>query len=321
MSDTNRTRSHPQLKQRNNQRRLANYHGVADTDNVTHMTPSARENGETLQRETGPESRKRKRIRLVETQTSAWNDDCLNHKSFDDNVRDVLQFLLLRQHKKVPVKRCDIIKATLDGDSTKFATVMHKVEVLLSEVFGIRMIGVEKLSERSSSFGKFVLVSKYPKLVTDHTWVFDQAKDEVRGFLFAVLALCFMLNRRNVEENVLWQFYQEVFFNTKLCMKREDFRKFLAREYVSNLYLNLEEFQDAHSVSRLYSWGIRSENEFNKTSILHFVSKLFDNVCPKDFAAQYKIAVQEEGENAFDGVNWVEEAAEDVHEFDEDLWV
>ncbi|CAL8139648.1 unnamed protein product [Orchesella dallaii] len=65
----------------------------------------------------------------------------------DQMVHNCLYYLLISQHKKVPVKRSDMIKNAMNSQAKSFPEVIKKLEATLEDVFGMSLVRLEKGKE------------------------------------------------------------------------------------------------------------------------------------------------------------------------------
>ncbi|ODM92275.1 Melanoma-associated antigen D2 [Orchesella cincta] len=197
----------------------------------------------------------------------------------DQMVHNCLYYLLVSQHKKVPVKRSDLIKNAMNSQAKSFSDVIKKLSASLDEVFGMKLVRLEKGKEHltvastptddepgdekeddkkgkskgkvdekkgkgkgkgnSSSVCMYMVVSKFPSSVCDSVMKRDPEVDSKKTVLYLVLSTIFMLNRA-IDEDLIWKIIQEMQLDQIVCQRREDLRKFLKSEFVSTGYLNME---------------------------------------------------------------------------------
>lgn len=149
--------------------------------------------------------------------------------TIDQMVQNCLYYLLLTQHKKVPVKRSDLVKNAMNSQHKSFQEVMKKLETSLEEVFGMKLVKLEKGKDNqhvacptltsvtdevdldtgsspsasakkgrgkgASSAPSYIVVSKFPSSVCDSVTERDPEVDSKKTVLYLILATIFMLNR------------------------------------------------------------------------------------------------------------------------------
>jgi len=216
--------------------------------------------------------------------------------SLNEMVHNALLYFLLMQHRKLPVKRSEIVKHAMNMQNKSLPEVIARLDQVFSDIFGIRVVGLEEsTSQRTKTCSSYTLISKYSlsmsELVTDRP-IEVQCK---RSCLFLILTLIFMLNRPVEEENI-WTTLESLGFDAMVCKKAEDLKRFLRTEYVSNMYLHAEEISENDRTVRRYSWGPRADLEFSKYAVLKFAARQFPGKKPSDFAQQYLRAKEQECE-------------------------
>merc|ERR1711915_837260 len=72
----------------------------------------------------------------------------------------VVNYLLVADCKKVPVKRAEINKGVLKEHSKQFNTIMAEATRILSKVYGYRVVDLQK--------GQFILVNNMSATLRDH---------------------------------------------------------------------------------------------------------------------------------------------------------
>lgn len=152
----------------------------------------------------------------------------------DDMMHNCLYYLLLHQHKKIPVKRSDLVKHAMNSQHKQFADVIRKLQVTLNDVFGMELVrivkgkdnqpciapgavdgsvaGPEEEGEEPVASGKrgkgkgtsnasasYIVVSKFPSSVFDSSMYVmgrrDPEADTKKTVLYLILSTIFMLNQ------------------------------------------------------------------------------------------------------------------------------
>jgi hypothetical protein len=125
-------------------------------------------------------------------------------------VNQVVQYILILQAKKIPIKKNEIIKEAMNRQSREFQVVIDEVGEVLKDVFGCQLVGfkgnfIDKVALHEANV--FMAISAMKVNVMDMMGDFDAdnawRKEEraKQGFVRAVLVCFFMLNREVDEGN------------------------------------------------------------------------------------------------------------------------
>lgn len=154
--------------------------------------------------------------------------------SVDDMTHNCLYYLLLHQHKKIPVKRSDLIKHAMNSQNKQFPEVIRRLQSTLNDVFGMELVRIvkgkdnqpciapgpidgsipcpEEEREEPAASGKrgkgkgtsnasasYIIVSKYPSSIFDSSMYVmgrrDPEADTKKTVLYLILSTIFMLNQ------------------------------------------------------------------------------------------------------------------------------
>lgn len=118
----------------------------------------------------------------------------------DEMVQNCLYYFLALQHKKLPVKRADLLKHAMNGQKKNFNEVMAKFETVLRETFGMKIIGLE---QGKSGFMNYLMVSEYTGDVSEAVTTRTPESEARRTTLFLMLTTMFMQNR-SLEEGLIF---------------------------------------------------------------------------------------------------------------------
>lgn len=121
--------------------------------------------------------------------------------TIDEMVQNCLYYFLINQHKKLPVKRSDLIRNAMNGQKNNFTEVMAKFEKVLKDVFGMRVVGLEK--GKSGGWTSYIILSVFSYDVAESVTTRTPESDSKRAVLFLILCVIFMLNR-SIDEGIMY---------------------------------------------------------------------------------------------------------------------
>ncbi|XP_061186560.1 non-structural maintenance of chromosomes element 3 homolog [Saccostrea echinata] len=227
------------------------------------------------------------------------------HSSMDrgeqeKKLNDLVQFLLIMDQKKLPIKKLDINKQVLKEHSKAFPVMIKQAEEKLKKIFGIELVSLEDKQK-----GTYILVNtldtdvdeqleQVPGLsLTPVEWSED---DHARtGLLMVVLSAVFM----NGEVMIDSQLYHML---KKLGVDQDythavfgDVKKLLTTEFVRQGYLEHTKQPNSDPPVYEYRWGFRAKKEITKRNCLDFVSQLYEKQ-PEEWVSQFQVVEEEEGE-------------------------
>lgn len=216
----------------------------------------------------------------------------------EKRLNDLVQYLLIMDQKKLPIKKPDINKQVLK-DSKTFPYMIKKAGEKLLNVFGIELIALEDKFK-----GSYILVNRidtdiddleeagHSHVITPMQWPDDD--NSKTGLLLVALSLVFM-NGEVIQDSHLWDtlkklgieqdFPHEVFGDTK---------KLLTQEFVRQGYLEYTRQPNSDPPMYDFRWGQRAKVEISKRSCLNFVSQLYDKD-PEQWTSQYAAVLEDEG--------------------------
>ncbi|XP_053328896.1 non-structural maintenance of chromosomes element 3 homolog isoform X2 [Spea bombifrons] len=196
-------------------------------------------------------------------------------------VGEVVQYLLIRDQKKLPIKRADIVKNVIKEYKDVYPEIFQRAKNSLRQVFGFQ------LEEIDTKNHVYVLVNRLDRLQGDGMKVDDNTAK--LGLLTVILSLIFMKGN-TVKESVIWETLRRLRIDHG--EKHDDFgdvRKLVTDEFVKQKYLEYNKILHTDPLEYEFCWGPRAYKETSKMKILEFVS-MIQNKDPKSWSTQYKEA-------------------------------
>lgn len=194
----------------------------------------------------------------------------LPKEEVNQKVCDLVQYLLIMDQKKIPIKKLDINKYILKEHSRAFNKFFSKAKTTLKEVFGIHLM---ELDAKQKSY---ILVNMFENEVDKEHLVWPPEDNAKMGLLMVVLSTIFM--KGNVmPDNLLYHMLKKLGIDTEQNHAVfGDVKKLITQEFVRMGYL--EYVRDPKSDPPVYEfkWGPRAKLEISKRNALDFVCQIYD---------------------------------------------
>ncbi|XP_040825266.1 non-structural maintenance of chromosomes element 3 homolog [Ochotona curzoniae] len=207
-------------------------------------------------------------------------------KQLELKVAELVQFLLVKDQKKIPVKRADMMRHVVGEARDTFPELLRLAGERLRDVFGYRLVELEPRSHA------YILVNALEPVEEDAEVRGDQGTPTT-GLLMILLGLIFMKGN-TVKETEVWDFLRRLGVHpTKRHLVFGDPKKLITEDFVRQRYLDYRRIPHTDPVDYELQWGPRTRLETSKMKVLKFVAKVH-NQDPKDWPAQYCEALAEE---------------------------
>lgn len=196
-------------------------------------------------------------------------------------VGELVQYLLIRDQKKLPIKRADIVKHVVKDYKDIYLEILLRAKKALLDVFGFQ------LEEIDTKNHIYILVNKLDRVEGDGVQVNDSTAK--LGLLTVILSLIFMKGN-SAKEAAIWETLRRLHIDPG--ERHEDFgdvRKLVTDEFVKQKYLEYSKIPHTDPPEYEFRWGLRAFKETSKMKILEFVSKI-QQKDPKSWITQYKDA-------------------------------
>lgn len=205
-------------------------------------------------------------------------------------VSELVQFLLIKDQKKIPIKRADILKHVIGDYKDIFPDLLKRAAERLQYVFGYKLVELEPKSNT------YILINTLEPVEEDAEVRGDQGTPTT-GLLMIVLGLIFMKGN-TVKETEVWDFLRRLgVYPTKKHFIFGDPKKLITEDFVRQRYLEYRRIPHTDPVDYEFQWGPRTNLETSKMKVLKFVAKVH-NQDPKDWPAQYCEALADEENRA-----------------------
>ncbi|XP_077428290.1 necdin-like 2 isoform X3 [Vanacampus margaritifer] len=201
----------------------------------------------------------------------------LSPAQVDQKTADVVQYILVKDQKKLPVRRADLVKHVFKEYRNVYPEIMKRVARTFEQVFGLKLIKIDAKNQL------YILINKLE--VTAEASSFSSA-DPKTGLLFVILSVIFM-KQGSAKEGLIWNILEKLCVNP--AKKHEEFgdvKKTVTDEFVRQRYLEYVLIPHTDPPEHNFVWGPRADAEVSKTKILQFVAELH-NQDPQEWRNQY----------------------------------
>ncbi|XP_054033164.1 non-structural maintenance of chromosomes element 3 homolog, partial [Dryobates pubescens] len=196
-------------------------------------------------------------------------------------VSELVQFLLVKDQKKIPIKRADILKNVVRECRELYPEVLRRAGRTLQEVFGLQLV---ELDPRQHSY---ILTSCLPPDGAEGLWG-DPQRAKL-GLLMVILSFIFMKGN-SAKDTALWEFLRRLrLYPGEHHEVFGDPRKVVAEEFVRQKYLEVSPIPLTDPPESSFRWGPRAARETSKGAVLRFVAKI-QGKDPKFWLSQYNEA-------------------------------
>ncbi|KAM3848415.1 non-structural maintenance of chromosomes element 3 homolog [Vipera latastei] len=205
----------------------------------------------------------------------------------EQKVNELVQFLLIKDQKKIPIKRTDILKYVIKDYKDLFPEILRRANHTLQQVFGLGVVEIDP------KYHSYILISKFPPLEEDI--VNDDENAPKMGLLIVILSLIFMKGNV-VKESAVWEMLRRLHIDCSGGKHKVfgDIKKLVTEEFVRQKYLEYTRLPHTDPPEFEFRWGPRAFKETSKKQILEFVAKI-QKQNPKSWMSQYNEAEAEAG--------------------------
>ncbi|XP_037676708.1 non-structural maintenance of chromosomes element 3 homolog [Choloepus didactylus] len=210
----------------------------------------------------------------------------MSQENLDLKVAELVQFLLIKDQKKIPIKRIDILKHVIGEYKDSFPALLRLAAERLKDVFGYRLVELEPQSNT------YILINTLEPAEKDAELRGNQ-EPPTTGLLMIILGLIFMKGN-TIKESEIWEFLRRLgVYPTKKHLIFGDPKKLITEQFVRQRYLKCQPIPHSDPVDYEFQWGPRSNLETSKLKVLMFVAKVH-NRDPREWRLQYHEALADE---------------------------
>ncbi|XP_041655068.1 necdin-like 2 [Cheilinus undulatus] len=199
----------------------------------------------------------------------------------DQKVAEVVQYFLVKDQKKIPIRRADLVKHVVKEYKNIYPELINRATQTFDKVFGLKLVEIDPKNHL------YILVNKLE--AAEGELPIETPTEPKLGLLFVILSLIFMKGGV-VRENLIWNTLKKL--RVEQGEKHSEFgdvKKVVTEEFVRQRYLEYVRIPHTEPVEHEFRWGQRAELEVSKTKILEFVGELHE-VDPQSWSQQYREA-------------------------------
>ncbi|NXV55942.1 NSE3 protein, partial [Molothrus ater] len=198
-------------------------------------------------------------------------------------VSELVQFLLVKDQKKIPIKRADMLKNVIREYRNAYAEIVRRADRILQEVFGLQLVEID--TKRHI----YILINNLPHAEGQH--LCRGKEKEVMGLLLVILSFIFMKGNSVKDSEfspkppslyphfsfsltphfpgALWEFLHLLrVYPGKQHSVFGDVRKLVTEEFVRQKYLETTPIPLTDPPEFKFQWGPRAEKETSKKDVL-----------------------------------------------------
>lgn len=207
----------------------------------------------------------------------------------EKKVNELVQYMLIMDQKKIPIKKKDINRVILKGQNKAFSGVMEEAASKLLEVYGFKVIELQDKLKDS-----YILVNDLELNESQHRLINVCEKDKAEmGLVFVILAIIFM-NQNVIHEDELWHALKKLgIFEDDLHSTFGNVKNLIMKEFVRKGYLRTELNTSTDPATNDIFWGQRAQHEISKKQVLSMVCDITETQ-PNDWTFQMQQVNQEE---------------------------
>lgn len=203
----------------------------------------------------------------------------------DRKVAEVVQFILIKDQKKIPIRRPDIVKHVIKEYKALYQDIMKRADRIFEQVFGLKLVEIDAKNHI------YILINKLQPVPGEPISMCPG--NPKTGLLFIILSVIFMKGGA-VKENVVWNTLKKL--RVDVGEKHEEFgdvKKVVTDEFVRQKYLEYLRIPHTEPLEHEFRWGQRAEKEVSKMKVLEFVGELHSQE-PQTWTQQYREATSAE---------------------------
>uniref|UniRef100_A0A8C0DU69 MAGE domain-containing protein n=1 Tax=Balaenoptera musculus TaxID=9771 RepID=A0A8C0DU69_BALMU len=217
-----------------------------------------------------------------------------------ERANKLVKYLLVKDQTKIPIKRSDMLKDVIQEYDEYFPEIIERASYALEKMFRVNLKEIDKQSSL------YILIS----IQESSAGILGTTKDTPKlGLLMVILSVIFM-NGNKANEAVIWEVLRKLGLHPGVRHSLfGEVRKLITDEFVKQKYLEYKRVPNSRPPEYEFFWGLRSYHETSKMKVLKFACKV-QKKDPKDWAVQYREAVEMEVQAAAVAVAEAEARAE-----------
>ncbi|XP_041801034.1 necdin-like 2 isoform X2 [Chelmon rostratus] len=198
----------------------------------------------------------------------------------DQKTAEVVQYFLVKDQKKIPVRRADLVKHVVKEYRNIYPEIIKRAACTFEQVFGLKLVVIDPKNHI------YILVNN---LETAEGASPINPSNPKMGLLFVILSVIYMKGG-HARETLIWHTLKKL--RVDPGEKHKDFgdvKKLVTDEFVRQRYLEFLRIPHTEPVEHTVQWGKRAEAEVSKAKILDFMGQLYGQD-PQSWSQHYREA-------------------------------
>ncbi|XP_070767087.1 necdin-like 2 [Enoplosus armatus] len=199
----------------------------------------------------------------------------------DQKTAEVVQYFLVKDQKKIPVRRADLVKHVVKEYRNIYPEIIKRAACTFDKVFGLQLVEIDAKNHM------YILINKLETV--EAASPITSPTNPKMGLLFVILSVIFMKGGV-VRENLIWNTLKRL--RVDPGGKHEEFgdvKRVVTDEFVRQRYLEYVRIPHTEPLEHEFRWGQRAEMEVSKAKILEFIGQLHEQD-PQSWSQQYREA-------------------------------
>ncbi|XP_013404380.1 non-structural maintenance of chromosomes element 3 homolog [Lingula anatina] len=185
-------------------------------------------------------------------------------------VTELVQYILIADQKKIPIKKKEINRHVLKEMSKSFPILIKKAEEQLQYVFGFKL-----QTETTGKQTSYMLVNAIDLNEDEPHLKWSPEENAKTGLLMIILSLIFM-EGNVVPDTKLWHTLKRLGVDSEKNHEVfGDVKKLVTQEFVRQAYLEYVRQPNTDPPSFEFRWGSRAQAETTKRNVLEFVCQIY----------------------------------------------
>ncbi|XP_064861178.1 necdin-like 2 [Oncorhynchus nerka] len=207
--------------------------------------------------------------------------DRLTPAQVDLKTAEVVQFIFVKDQKKFPIRRADIVKHVVKEYRNIYPEIIKRVGCVFETVFGLKLVEIDSKNH------VYILINKLEQLEGESLNM--SPSNPKTGLLFVILSIVFMKGGV-VKESMVWNTLKKL--RVDQGERHEifgDVKKVVTDEFVRQRYLEYVRIPHTEPLEFEFRWGQRADMEVSKVKLLEFIGQLHEQD-PQSWTQQYREA-------------------------------
>nr|XP_046220636.1 necdin-like 2 [Oncorhynchus gorbuscha] len=194
--------------------------------------------------------------------------DRLTPAQVDLKTAEVVQFIFVKDQKKFPIRRADIVKHVVKEYRNIYPEIIKRVGCVFETVFGLKLVEIDSKNH------VYILINKLEQLEGESLNM--SPSNPKTGLLFVILSIVFMKGGV-VKESMVWNTLKKLRVDQG---ERHDLfgdvKKVVTDEFVRQRYLEYVRIPHTEPLEFEFRWGQRADMEVSKVKLLEFIGQLHE---------------------------------------------